>query len=342
MRYAGALTVFAHLLATWLTLPAWAQTPTFDALRSSRYERSVGPRPIFRSGTELVALSVVVTNPAGQFATDLARADFEVLEDGVLQDALYFSAGDVPLDLTFLMDTSAGMGDKLPMARRTGRTAQDAPTPRRASIVGFSNRVRVAQTWTANTEALLQGINLTAARGNTSLYDALYVTLRQFDRGWQDTNEVRRRAIVVLSDGRDTNSLTSLNDLLTTIRRSSVTIYTISLKTSTPITEIQAHQRRVADFEMRMIARETGVRAFFSSSAADLKDVYGVIAGELTHQYSLAYAPTIVRRDEAFRRVAVRIIDRPALQSRTRSGHLATSRTRAGPRSEYLVTGGGD
>ncbi len=287
--------------------------------------------PIFTSNTELVVLNVVVVDPTQQLVTDLLRPDFEVLEDDVPQEIAHFAAGGVPLDLALLIDTSASMAGALPLANQAAAELLATLGPDdRATIISFSTRAQIAHPWSSIADALLHGINLTVAHGNTSLYDALYMTLRQFDRGWRDTREVRRQAIVVLSDGGDNHSLTSLNDLVTTIRRRSVAIYIISLEGSRRLMAKEVHQRRVAGFEMARIARETGARTFVPRSGTDLTNVYGIIAGDLGHQYSLAYAPTTPRQDGAFRRLAVRVVGRPALLSRSRSGYLAAPPNRTG------------
>src|SRR5262245_22761072 len=79
------------------------------------------PSSVFRSAIELVALNVVVTDGRQKFVNGLGLGDFAVFEDGVPQEVSYFSASDAPLDLAILIDTSASMAERMPVARRAAQ-----------------------------------------------------------------------------------------------------------------------------------------------------------------------------------------------------------------------------
>jgi VWFA-related protein len=109
-------------------------------------------------------------------------------------------------------------------------------------------------------------------------------------------------------------------------KEAGISIYTINLKSKYPTpTAITASRKYFsqAEFAMKALAQETGARAFFPDSIADLTGIYGLIAQELANQYSLGYTSKNPRRDGAYRRVVVRVSDPPGMQTRTRSGYLA-------------------
>jgi VWFA-related protein len=140
---------------------------------------------------------------------------------------------------------------------------------------------------------------------------------------------VRRRAIVLLSDGADTASLSSYDDVSELARRGGVVVYTVSLKSHAEIMldkgpngerEFQGQ----AEFAMKALAEVTGGRAFFPKKPAELKGIYDGIGDELGHQYALGYVPTNTHRDGAWRRVAVQVLAGDA-RPRTRTGYFAVT-----------------
>jgi Ca-activated chloride channel family protein len=173
------------------------------------------------------------------------------------------------------------------------------------------------------------------ARGATSLHNALYISLKQFGRGAVQAGDVRRQAIAVLSDGEDTSSLVSFDDVLGIARKSGVSIYPIALQSKqASARQAASGQRRYfseSEYGMRKLAQETGAQAFFPMQVFELKNVYGSIAQELSNQYSLAYTPTNARADGRFRRIVVRSPTRPELKLRTRSGYTTETVRAAAP-----------
>ena len=161
--------------------------------------------PKLRSGVELVSLNVSVTSE-GKYVTDLEQDEFEVFEDGAKQNITFFSRKQQPIALAILLDTSNSMEDKL-------RTAQEAAvgfakrltTDDLAQVIDFSSQVRIIQGFTNDAGALERAIRGTNADGSTALYNAIYISLKELKKVRpQNEEEIRRQAIVVLSDGDDT------------------------------------------------------------------------------------------------------------------------------------------
>jgi VWFA-related protein len=290
---------------------------------------------VFRSSANLVPLNITVTDGSKQFVKGLTKADFAVFEDGVEQAVQFFEATETPLDLILLIDTSSSMSDKMDVVHEAAvgflKTMKSSD---RGAIVAFADGVDIIQPLTSDRTALEEGVRKTRARGATSLNNALYISLKQFGRGAQQA-EVRRQAIAVLSDGEDTSSLVSFEDVLELARKSGVSIYPIVLQSKYAASRIATQgQRRYfseSEYSMRTLAQETGAQAFFPMQIFELKGVYGSIAEELSSQYSLAYSPANTRTDGRFRRITVRVDKHPELKLRTRTGYTATLPRSAAP-----------
>ncbi len=135
-------------------------------------------------------------------------------------------------------------------------------------------------------------------------------------------DEIRRQAIIVLSDGEDTSSLLPFEEVLDLAKRSETAIYTIGLRTNEPGGGSRGFKE--AEFVLRQLSQETGGRTFFPNQLADLNSVYGQISDELSSQYTVGYTSKNQRRDGAWRRIVVRV-NRPNVTARTKQGYFAPS-----------------
>jgi len=191
-----------------------------------------------------------------------------------------------------------------------------------AEIIDFDSRVIVLQNFTNSVAELEQAIHKTSAGGSTSLYNAIYIALKDLKKIIaKNTEEIRRQAIIVLSDGEDTSSLLPFEEVLDLAKRSETAIYSIGLR----VPEAGGSSTRgfkEAEFVLRQFSQETGGRAFFPNQLADLNGVYGQIADELSSQYTVGYTSRNPKRDGQWRRVIVRV-NRPNVTARTKQGYFA-------------------
>ncbi|MEP7310429.1 MAG: VWA domain-containing protein [Acidobacteriota bacterium] len=282
--------------------------------------------PAFRAGVDLVSLNVTVADASGHFLTDLSQEDFSVFEDGAKQDVTFFSRTNLPVALSLMLDTSASMDTKLPTAQEAAigfvrrLRSQDL-----AEIIDFDSRVTIGAPFSNNGPELEQAIRKTSAGGSTSLYNAIYIALKDLKKiVARNVEEIRRRAIVVLSDGEDTSSLLPFEEVLDLAKRSETAIYAIGLR-SADATESKGFKE--AEFALRQLAQETGGRAFFPNQVLDLAKIYGEISDELSSQYTVGYTSRNPRRDGGWRRVVVRVNGRQ-LTPRTKLGYFAPTATR--------------
>jgi Ca-activated chloride channel homolog len=277
----------------------------------------------FRSETALVVLQVSVVDERRRFVADLQQQDFAVFEEGAPQDVALFASAAAPLDLMLLLDASGSMQEHMPVVRNAAVNFVRSLRPGdRASVVKFNDVVRVAEPLTGDAAALEAAIRGIVPRGNTALYDALYISLRELARARAGEEQLRRQAIVVLSDGDDTSSRMAYDTVLDEARSGAVTMFTI--KPTLTLSGLASVRLTGASVELRQLAEETGGRAFTPARIQDLEGVYDDIAEELGQQYWLAYAPA--PSAPGFRRISVKVVPRPTLRARTRSGYYASCR----------------
>ncbi|HET9567544.1 MAG TPA: VWA domain-containing protein [Vicinamibacterales bacterium] len=277
-------------------------------------------QPSFRAGVDIVSLNVTVTDAATRYITDLEEADFLVFEDGIKQNVTFFSRRQSPIALSLLLDSSASMEEHLPVLQTAASNfVHKLKSNDIAQVIDFDSRVEIRQGFTGNQAELDTAISQLAAGGSTSLHNAIYIALKEL-RKVRAVNEedVRRQALIVFSDGEDTSSLVSFDEVLDLAKRSETSIYTIALRGS----DVQAKGFREAEFVMRTLAQETGGRAFFPAKIDDLNGVYTQIADELASQYTLGYTSANPRRDGAWRRIVVQL-SRPNVTPRTKKGYYA-------------------
>jgi Ca-activated chloride channel family protein len=274
---------------------------------------------IFRAGVEMVSLNVTVVDSQGRYVTDLNQEDFAVFEDGAKQELSYFNRTNLPIALSLLIDSSASMEQRMENAQDAAIGFASKIRPQDlAQIVDFDSRVEIRQTFTNKLEDLERAIRMTSSGGSTALHNAVYISLKELAKvKARNPEEVRRQAIVVLSDGEDTSSLVSFEEVLELAKRSETAIYTIGLQ---PRETSALRGFREAEFVLRQLAQETGGRAFFTQNVEGLKDVYGQITDELSSQYSMGYSSRNPKRDGAFRRLIVQV-SRPNVTPRTKRGY---------------------
>ena len=281
--------------------------------------------PVFRSSIDLVALNVIVTDLRQRFVGGLSEADFAVFEDGVRQDVSFFAASEVPLDIAVLLDTSASMSDKMAIMQRAALGFLSTLRPSdRAMLVDIKDATRVLHTLQSSEGDLEAAVRSTRASGGTGLYNGLYLTFKELAKARAASTSVRRQAIVVLSDGQDTSSLISFDDVMDVAKQSGIATYAITLRAPRLTAFEQARGSRYfsqSEFSMRTLAQETGGQAFFPLEIGELDNVYAAIAKELASQYALAYTPKSVRADGRFRRIVVQVPASPEMRIRTRSGY---------------------
>jgi Ca-activated chloride channel family protein len=193
-------------------------------------------------------------------------------------------------------------------------------------VIDFDGQVSILQAFTNDVAALERAIRQATVNGSTSLYNAIYISLKDLKKARMARGtEIRREAIVVLSDGDDTSSLVAYDEVLDLAKRSETAIYAIGLKQN----DGGRRDFKEAEFVLRQLSQETGGRAFYPGTVAELPKIYELIAQELSSQYAIGYMSKNGARNGAWRRLSVRVT-RQGLIGRTRQGYYAPGTAKSG------------
>ena len=313
----------------------------------------------FRSGVDLVNVTATVTDEDGRFVSGLRREDFTVYEDGKLQDVSHFSNDRVPVSLGILLDTSGSMtADKMSAARSAiDRLIYDLlDKDDELFLVEFSTRARLRQDWTTDRNLISRAVREANATGGTAMYDAVATAIPTAQAGTHV-----KKALLIISDGNDTNSATSVGSLRQQIRESDVLVYALGIDGSgrrvdvgRPPVQIplpmpfpfpggrrprpglppigggsgggggwpSAPGDRVNADALRQITDDTGGRTEIVRGSEGLGPATARIADELSKQYYLGYSSN-TERDGQWHSIRVNVRDR-RLTVRARRGYVAS------------------
>lgn len=260
---------------------------------------------------DFVELYTSVLDRKGRPVDGLDKKDFKVTEDGVEQTIARFEkVNDLPIYAGILIDTSGSMSEELDDAVKGAlRFFETVITPKdRAMVLTFSDKPTLAVPFTNDKEVLAGGLANLVADGNTALYDTIVQALFDFGglRG--------KRAILVLSDGRDEGSRYSYADTLEYAKRSGVAIYSVGINLSTKDADVR--------MKLTQLAQQTGGHVYFVEKASEIEGVYKSIEEEVRTQYLLAYQSTQSgsgNRDK-FREVEIKL-QRPGLEAKSIPGY---------------------
>lgn len=283
------------------------------------------PPLTFGTGIEIINLTVTVTDAQGRLIGGLDRDAFSVFEDGVKQELALFNKDRLPLSVVLLMDASASMEDKILPAKAAAKRFVGTLVPAdRARVVSFNNHIDVLQDFTSDKELLNASIDRLQPQGATALHNAFYISIKELQKEKQAGAGARRQAIILLSDGENTASIVTDEQVIDLARRAEISIYSIRLTS-----DFEGDKGRAAFSQathlLSVLARETGGQAFFPAQLQELDSVYDRIAEEMRTQYSLGYVPTNQKRDGRYRRIVVRVPSRENVVLRYKLGYVGPS-----------------
>ena len=313
------------------TRPRQVQQPT---PRPSPQE--VEQDEVVRIDTELVTLTATITDARGRYRAGLRQGDFTVYEDGVKQELAYFNSDRVPMSLGILFDTSGSMIDKIDGVKDAVQHFVKSVTPGdEIFLIRFSDDAEFVQDFTDNRDRIARAVEDLEPRGSTSLYEAVQLGLQKMNSARH-----RKRALLLVTDGKDTASRVKFKDVLEQARKSEVIIYAMGIghgekgsfghdNSGGVLGSIFGRQSDDVDMKvLNAFADATGGRGFHLENAhrggRDLIDEAAEeVANELKQQYTLGYRPTNRNRDGSFRQIKVETADK-SLRVRTKRGYYAS------------------
>lgn len=297
-----------------------------DATRAGQPPNSVPPTRnasqqegfLLRVETDLVVLHATVLDKMGKPVTGLTREHFKVYENNVEQQLKVFKQEDTPVSVGILVDNSGSMRDK-----RKGVNAAALQFVRSSHpmdevfIVNFNDEPFLDTDFTDNLKLLEEGLEKIDSRGGTAFYSAIDASLKHLsEKGTRD-----KKVLLAVTDGEDNASRLSLEEIVKTVQRSDAVIYTVGLLSGESSRSVRRTKRA-----LEAISKASGGKAYFPKSLSEVQSVAGIIAADIRNQYVLAYTPTALVKDGAFRRVEVKL-HAPRkygkLSVRTRTGYYA-------------------
>ncbi len=270
-----------------------------------------------------VSLPVTVIDRQGRFIPNLGQSDFEVFENKRRQPIIAFQRRDgLPLNVAILMDTSTSIRYRLAFEREAiteflGKLLDNRRD--QASFVTFDDELRIRSGFTNDFQQLARVVNsVTTANGRTALYD----TIRQVCLEHMPSASTRRRAILLVTDGGDTASSTTLDEAIAIAQRAEVTIYAISTKGGGVFRVEGNPYFNMDDRNLKRLCKETGGDVFFPSDTKQTKRAFDLAKDYLRNQYFLVYEPNENRNTKHFREIEVRIPKHRDARVLTRRGYF--------------------
>lgn len=305
-------------------IPTPTTTPTIKPSPTKTAEDE-----IIRVETDLVTLTATVTDKNGRYRADLKQSDFTIYEDGAKQETAYFNTGDrVPVSLGIIFDTSGSMEDKIEgVEDAVEHFVTNVSSNDEIFLVRFSSDAALVQDFTADRSLILRAVKSLDARGGTALYDAITLGLQKVREG-----KNKKRALLLLTDGNDTESSIDLQTALSLAKRSEVVIYALGIghgeKGNVHLGILDSQLKDTVDMRvLRSFADTSGGNAYFLEEAHAggrdrIDEAAAEVASELKQQYTLGYYPTNQKKDGAYRQIVVEVKDK-SLRVRTKRGYYA-------------------
>ena len=308
--------VSAGLLFFLLVLTSYSQ-PQNSRRSAQRPNNQNDNQDTIKINVDLVVLHATAQNSDLDPISGLGKEDFQVYEDGVLQEIESFSHEDIPVTVGLVIDNSGSMRPKraevitaaLAFARASNNKDQ-------LFVVNFNEHVSFGLPanipFTDKTAELEVALSKVAADGKTALYDAVADGLDHLKKGNRD-----KQALIVISDGADNASRRNLTQIMDLARRSDAIIYTIGI-----------YDRDDPDRNpgsLKQLAKATGGAAFFPESVTNIVQICEGIARDIRNQYTITYIPTNINYDGKYRAIQVKALgpDRGRLKVRARAGYYA-------------------
>lgn len=302
---------------------------------------------VIKVDSSIVRLNVGVVDGRGRAQTSLNKDNFAVYEDGVKQSIVRFEPTVAPFSVVMLLDMSGSTKSFRDNIKFSAMRFLDALTPDdRVAVIEFYSKVNLLNDFTTNRRKVVNSINLANGAGETQLYKGLKLALEKLSK-----EGARRKAIVVLTDGvdtemrnddrnilgnsADTQALTAikpetnetLNRILNQSDAQGVTIYPLALPTGDPAKLADPTPRQIAMFKaarsrLEILARRTGGTLNTINRLEEMSRLYAEVAADLRTLYTIEYQSSNDKRDGKWREIKIATTD-AELISRTRQGYYA-------------------
>ncbi len=298
-------------------------------LCSSSYGQDPTPTPPLpddpngpvRIKTDLVTLTLTVTDLYGRYVSGLTKNAFTVTDNNQEQDVTFFSDSDAPVSVGVLFDVSGSMsGEKILKAKKAlSRFIATSHPSDEYFLIAFNSRAQLLLDRSRDGEALLQKLTLVKPKDNTALYDAVYLGVERVTRGSH-----QKRALLIISDGQDNSSRYNFGEVRRLLRESDVVTYSVGVIGGNDASSSTGMQGQAFLDEISSV---TGGKAFYPQTDVEMDEIFERIALELRNQYTIGYIPKDFQPDGKWRKVKVKVKPPrglPRLSVRGREGYYAS------------------
>jgi Ca-activated chloride channel family protein len=268
---------------------------------------------------DMVVLRATAQDRKNVLVSGLAKDNFQVYEDGALQQIKHFSHEDIPVTVGLVIDNSGSMRPKRADVVAAALAFARSSNPRdEIFVVNFNEKVSFGLpdniAFTDQVGQLEVALARVVPSGETALYDAVGISLQHLKKGTRD-----KKVLIVISDGGDNASRHKLNEITALAGQPDVIIYTIG------IFDDQDGDRNPG--VLKRLAEDTGGESFLPRSLKEVAPICERIAHDIRNQYTLAYVPTNRNRDGGYRAIRVKAsaAGHKRLLVRTRTGYFAPS-----------------
>lgn len=274
-----------------------------------------------RIKTDLVTLTLTVTDLFGRYVSGLTKNAFAITDNNQDQEITFFSDSDAPVSVGILFDVSGSMGgEKILKARKAlSRFIATNHPMDEYFLIAFNSRAQLLLDRTRDGDAVLDKLTLVKPGNNTALYDAVYLGIEKVTRGSHN-----KRALLIISDGQDNSSRYNFGEVRRLLKESDVVTYAVGIENKGDIGSAQGMQGQAFLDEISSV---TGGKSFYPQSDVEMDEIFERIALELRHQYSIGYIPKDFKPDGKWRKVKVKVKPPrglPRLTVRGREGYYAT------------------
>ncbi len=274
--------------------------------------------------TDLVTLTLTVTDLYGRFVSGLNKNAFTVFDGGEEQEITFFSDTDAPISVGILFDVSGSMGgEKIGKARKALERFINTSHPSdEYFLIAFSSRAQLLLDRTRDGEAVLDKLTMVKPKDNTALYDAAYLGIERVTRGTR-----QKKALLIISDGQDNASRYNFGEVRRLMKESDVTVYAVGITDGHDSGSVAGMQGQAFLDELASV---TGGKAFYPQTDIEMDEIFERIALELRHQYAVGFTPKNFTPDGKWHKVKTKVkpprgISR--LTVRTRDGYYASPNT---------------
>jgi Ca-activated chloride channel family protein len=252
-----------------------------------------------------VQLPISVLDKEGRPVDGLTKDHFQIFEDKVQQTIKTFKHEDIPLSIGLIIDNSGSMRSKRERVNSAALAfVRESNPDDETFIVNFDDSAYLEQDFTGSIGDLIDALDNIDARGETALYDAIYLSADHVKAGKRD-----KRALLLITDGEDNVSKYGINKVIEALKQSKVTLYTVGLLEENDQRGglFKKPPSKKAKEDLEKFAEITGGQAFFPKNLDEVEELVKHIAHDLRNHYTVSYTPTNAKLDGSYREISVKV-----------------------------------